>query len=217
LPLEKGPEEDEFFLTFDTLGANSYSRPAPPVPPAPTPQDLAPASLIGVRTFDEISATLAKLTGVSQNDPGVRAAVNEVRQSLPAIPTLEAYVPSHQAAIGQLSIEYCHALMGNAALRTSTFVGFNFDAAPAAAFANQNALFDPLLNRVLGTIQLAHQPDKNAARAELSQLVNGYPDPARPGLLNALPPTESDDPVRTRKIATAVCAAVVGSAAMLVH
>ena len=30
LPLEKGPEEDEFFLTFDTLGANTFTRPPPP-------------------------------------------------------------------------------------------------------------------------------------------------------------------------------------------
>ncbi|HEY3516382.1 MAG TPA: LamG domain-containing protein, partial [Gammaproteobacteria bacterium] len=27
LPLEKGPNEDEFFLTFDTIGANNYNRP----------------------------------------------------------------------------------------------------------------------------------------------------------------------------------------------
>ena len=229
LPLEKGPEEDEFFLTFDTLGARTFSRPPPPVPPASTPQDLAPASVIGVRTFDEISASMAEITGVSQNDPGVSAAMAEVRQALPAIPSLEAYASSHQAAIGSLAIEYCHALIENSTLRASMFPGFNFDAAPAAAFGNQNALFDPLLNRVLGTTQLAHQPDKNAARTELSQLVNGYPDDpslpvnpqgsavVRPGLLNALPPGQANDAQRTRAIAKAVCASVVGSAAMLVQ
>ncbi len=218
LPLEKGPDEDEFFLTFDTMGSNTFSRPPPPVPPASTPQDLAPASVIGVRTFDEISATMAEITGVSQNDPGVRAAFDEVRQSMPAIPTLEAYVSSHQAAIGSLAIEYCYALVENSTLRASTFSGFDFNAAPAAAFANENALFDPLLNRVLGVTQLAHQPDKNTARTELSQLIHGHPsDPARPGLLNALPAGESNDAARTRKIAAAVCTAVVGSAAMLVQ
>jgi hypothetical protein len=218
LPLEKGPDEDEFFLTFDTIGSNVFNRPLPLVPPASTPQDLAPASVIGVRTFDEISASIAELTGVSQNDPGVRAAVDEVRQSLPAIASIEAYVSSQQAAIGQLAIEYCHALMEDTTLRTATFLGFDFNAAPAAAFANENALFDPLLNRVLGLTQLAHQPDKGAARTELSQLVNGHPtDPARPGLRNALPAGESNDAARTRKIAKGVCAAVVGSAAMLVQ
>ena len=218
LPLEKGPDEDEFFLTFDTLGTNTYNRPPPAVPPAPTPQDLPPASLIGVRTFDEISASIATLTGVSQNDPAVRATMAEVRQSLPAIALPEAYVSSHQAAITQLAIEYCHALMENQPLRDATFPGFDFNAAPAAAFANEAALFDPLLDRVLGATQLGHQPDKSFTRDELSDLVNGHPtDPARPGLLNALPAGESNDPTRTRKIAKAVCAAVVGSAAMLVQ
>jgi hypothetical protein len=71
---------------------------------------------------------------------------------------------------------------------------------------------------VLGVTQLAHQPDKAAARTELSQLVNGHPsDPARPGLLNALPPGETNDATRTRNIAKAVCTSVVGSAAMLVQ
>src|SRR5262245_35281568 len=223
LPLEKGPDEDEFFLTFDTLGTNSYNRPPTAVPSAPTPEDLPPASVIGVRTFDEISASIATLTGVSQNDPGVRAAVDEVRQSLPAVPSVEAYVSSHQAAIGQLAIEYCHALIENPTLRTATFPGFNFTTTPAAAFANENALFDPLLNRTLGLVQLGHQPDKTAARTELHNMVNGYPDdPAlagvvRAGLLNTLPAGQTNDEQRTRAIAKAVCTSVVGSAAMLIQ
>jgi hypothetical protein len=218
LPLEKGPDEDEFFLTFDAIGTNVFNRPPPATPPAPLPQDLSPASAIGVRTFDEISASIAELTGVSQNDAGVRAAVDEIRQSLPAVPSIEAYVSSHQAAIGSLAVEYCHALMEDATLRASTFPGFVFNVAPAVAFANENALFDPLLNRALGVVQLAHQPDKTAARTELSQLIHGHPsDPARPGLLNALPAGENDDADRTQNIAKAVCASVVGSAAMLVQ
>ena len=216
LPLEKGPDEDEFFLTFDTIGTNVFPRPPPPVPPAPTPQDLPPASAIGVRTFDEISASMAEITGVSQNEPGVRATVDEVRQSMPAIPSIEAYVSSHQAAIAQLAIEYCHALVETPAYRNAMFPAFNFTAVPSTAFANENALFDPLLDRVLGATQLAHQPDKNAARTELSQLIHGHPtDPARPGLLNV--PGATNDEVRTRNIAKAVCAAVVGSGAMLIQ
>jgi hypothetical protein len=218
LPLEKGPDEDEFFLTFDAIGTNVFNRPAPATPPAPPPQMAAPASAIGVRTFDEISASIAKLTGVSQNDAGVRAAMDEVRQSLPAVAALDTYVSSHQAAISQLAIEYCHALMENTTLRASTFPGFNFDAAPAAAFGNENALFTPLLDRVLGVAQLGHQPDKTAARQELVELVHGHPtDAARPGLLNLTGTGITNDAARTRNIAKAVCSAMVGSAAMLVQ
>jgi hypothetical protein len=235
LPLEKGPDEDEFFLTFDKIGTKTYNRPPPPVPAAPAPLLLPPASEIGVRTFDEISATMATITGVSQNDPGVAATVDEVRQSLPAVPTLEAFLSSHQAAIGQLATEYCHALMENTTLRGQMFPGFNFNTDPATAFANENALFDPLLNQMLGeTQQLAHQPNKDDVRLELSRLVNGYPnDPALPpegsnlsgivrtGLLNNPPPPESPFPKsgaeRTQDIAKAVCTAVLGSAAMLIQ
>jgi hypothetical protein len=80
-----------------------------------------------------------------------------------------------------------------------------------------------LLNRVLGVTQLGHQPDKNAARTELSHLVNGYPDDptlsgvVRAGLLNTLPPGQVNDEQRTRAIAKAVCAAAVGGAPMLVQ
>ncbi len=216
LPLEKGPDEDEFFLTFDAIGTNVFNRLPPPVPPAPPPQLAPPASQIGVRTFDEISASIAKLTGVSQNDAGVRATMEEVRQSLPAVAAIDTYVSSHQAAISQLAIEYCHALMENTTLRAATFQGFDFNAAPGAAFANENALFNPLLDRVMGVTPLGHQPDKTAARTELSQLIHGHPtDTARPGLLNLQGVT--NDAARTRNIAKAVCASVVGSAAMLVQ
>ena len=216
LPLQKGPDEDEFFLTFDTIGSHTYNRPPPTVPPASTPEDLPPASAIGVRTFDEINASLATLLGTSQVNPGVVAAYDEVRQSLPAVASIETYVSSHQAAISQLAIEHCHSLMEDATLRAAMFPGFDFNAVPATAFGNENALFNPLLDRVLGATQLGHQPDKNAARTELSQLVHGHPtDPARPGLLNQ--PGVTNDAARTRAIAKAVCSAVVGSAAMLIQ
>jgi hypothetical protein len=219
LPLEKGPDEDEFFLTFDTMGSNSFSRPPPPVPPAPTPQDLPPASAIGVHSFDEISAAMSAITNVSQNETNVAATFSTIRQSLPATENIEAVLGSHQVAIAQLAIGYCDALMENrgGTTREVMFPGFNFNAAPATAFATENLLIDPLLNRVLGLTQLGHQADKNAVRTELSQMINGRvpADPTRPGLLNTAGVTNDD--ARTRNIAKAVCSAVIGSAAMLVH
>jgi mono/diheme cytochrome c family protein len=216
LPLEKGPSEDEFFLTFDQMGANTFSRPPPTTPSAPVPQDLDPASLIGVRTFDEISATMAKITNVSQRDSAVAATFDTIRQSLPATENIEAVLGSHQVAIAQLAIEYCNALIENrgATTRETMFPGFNFGASPATAFASENLLIDPLLDRVLGQTQLAHQPNKAAVRTELSQMINGIPgDASRPGLVA----TGANDAARTRNIAKGVCAAVLGSAAMLVQ
>jgi hypothetical protein len=95
------------------------------------------------------------------------------------------------------------------------FPAFDFNAVASVAYpADQNDLFNPLLDRVLGVTPLGHQPDRTAVATELGQLINGYPG-GRPGLLNA--PGATNDAVRTRSIAKAVCASVVGSAAMLVQ
>src|SRR5690606_33371867 len=124
LPLEKGPEDDEFFLTFDQLGASSYARPAPPTPTLPPPAIGTPVPRVGVRTFDEIAASMSALTGVSQLEPGVRATFEEIRQSLPSVETLNAVVASHQVAIAQLSIAYCNALINDQNLRIDQQYGF---------------------------------------------------------------------------------------------
>ena len=213
VPLEAGPESDEFFLTFDLLGGSSFSRPAPVTPPPAAPQDLPPVSNIGVRSFDEINATLAKLTGV--NPASIAVTYDTVRQSLPAIEDIETFLSSHQMAVAQLSIEYCAALMENTSLRGSMFPGFPFGSNVAAAYpASQDLLLDPLLDRVLGTsVSLLSQPDRADAKTELEQLINGIPgDASRPGLAAG-----SGNATRTVTIAKATCAALLGSAAMLVQ
>jgi hypothetical protein len=220
LPLEKGPTSDEFFLTFDKIGPNTFSRPPPVTPPPPTPTDLPPVSVVGVRTFDEISATMAAITGVSQNDSAVQTTFQSVRQSLPANPNIESVLASHQVAIAQLAIEYCNALIEDRSTtipRGTMFPGFNFGAVPSAVYpSSENQLFDPLLDRVLGVTQLGSQPDKNVVRTELHNMINGYSgDSTRPGLLNSTGVT--NDATRTKAIAKAVCSSIVGSAAMLVQ
>jgi hypothetical protein len=218
VPLEKGPDSDEFFLTFDTIGSSTFSRPPPATPPAPTPVDLAQVASVGVRTFDEISATMAKITGVSELDSSVKTTFNTIRQSLPAGENIQAVLASHQVAIAQLAIEYCNALIEGRGTTSpaAMFPGFNFGATPAVAFANEDALFNPLFDKVLGVTQLASQPDRAAVRTELDHMINGYPgDSTRPGLLNSVGVT--NDPTRTRAISKAVCAAIIGSAPMLVQ
>jgi hypothetical protein len=216
LPLEKGPEDDEFFLTFDRLGNNSFSRPPPVTPDPPTPQDLAPASDIGVRTFDEINASMSAITGVAKNQPDVLATYTQVKQSLPAVDTIEAFLSSHQMAIAQLAIEYCNALVEDTDLRAAVFPTFNFNAAVATAFpgpgAVEDAFLEPLLDRVIGTAAspIATQPVRADVKTELTQLIHGGADPIRPGLAAG-----GGAAGRTQTIAKAVCSAAVGSGAML--
>jgi mono/diheme cytochrome c family protein len=220
LPLENGPDADEFFLTFDNFDGTTYSRPAPITPPPPVPQDLPPISDIGVRTFDEINASMAVITGVSPQDSAVNTTYNTIRQSLPTVDTIEAFLSSHQVAIAQLAIEYCNALINDTTLRANTFPGFPFTATVAGAYpGSEGLLINPLLDRVLGTIanDIGTQPDRALAYTELSELINGLPparDPLgrRPGLANG-----GGDATRTQTIAKATCSALLGSAAMLVQ
>ncbi len=219
IPLQKGPELDEFFLTFDQLGTQTFNRPTPATPPPSVPQDLPAVAEIGVRTFDEINATMASITGVSAQNANVQSTFNTIRQSMPTVETAEAFLASHQVAIAQLAIEYCNALIEDAGMRASMFPGFPFASAVATAFpgagATEDLLYDPLLDRVIGTaaLPLATQPARATIKAELDQLVHGIPaDPTRSGLAAA-----GGDATRTRTIAKSVCAAVLGSGAVLVQ
>ena len=216
LPLERGPDSDEFFLTFDLLGGRSYSRPIPTTPPPAVPQNLPPLSDIGVRTFDEINATLSTITGVPMSNSTIVTTFDEVRQSLPTVEDVEAFLSSHQMAIAQLSILYCAALIDDTTLRANTFPGFPFTSNVTTAYpASQDLLLDPLLDRVLGTTAnfIGTQPDRATVKTELEELINGIPtDPNRQGLANG-----GGDQVRTQTIAKSACAALLGSAAMLVQ
>ena len=167
IPLEKGPADDEFFLTFDLLGTQSYVRTSDPALVI-TETDLPPAQRIGVRTFDEINATLSAITGVSPEETNVDMTFQSLRQSLPTIESPEAFLSSHQVAIAQLAIEYCNALIEDRGAISSAayFPGFNFGAAPGTAFANRDALINPLIDNAMG-IAIQTQPDFVDVRDEL--------------------------------------------------
>jgi len=213
VPLEKGPQDDEFFLTFDLLGAQSYARTFDP-PLVIVQTDLPAAQRFGVRTFDEINATMAAITTVDPEEPNVDMTFQSLRQSLPAIESPEAFLSSHQVAIAQMAIEYCNALVNDNAKATAYFNGFNFNLAPATAYAGaaRNAIIDPLLDNAMG-IGILTQPDFTDVRNEIGyNTANG----AYPGNLIDRLIVSPDNP-NTSSIAKAVCASVVGSAVTLVQ
>ena len=217
VPLLNGPLSDEFFLTFERIGGNTSVRPPLQTPSEPTPSDLPEVSEIGVRTFDEINATMATLTGVSALDSVVDSTFDTVRQSMPAIPTMEAVLASHQVAIAQLTIAYCNSAVETTSVRDALWGGSftAWNTAPNAQPAGwELALADPLLDRLIGLTQLATQPDRALLESEITQLVHGRvpADPSRPGLAA----TGAADPGRTEVIGKSVCSSILGSAAMLV-
>ena len=231
LPLEKGPQNDEFFLTFDDLDGVTFDRPEDPMLVI-TPTDLDDASQIGVRTFDEIEATYAGILAVNRlmvytNKDGVTAAhvdetFQELRQSLPAVEDVNTFLSSHQIAIAQLAIQYCDAAIGTIANpnpNTATvWPAFNFDAAAATAFsvANRSNFVDPLIARAVGQApsgpQIATQPSYGVVYEELASFQAAGTRPNN--LVDRLLASGSSD---TRAVAKGVCASVLGSAATLVQ
>jgi hypothetical protein len=224
VPLEKGPENDEFFLTFDRIAGNAFNRAEDPVLVI-TPTDLAPAARIGVRTFDEINATFASITGVDplmqypDGSTPVYDTFTELRQSLPAVEDVNTFLSSHQVAIAQLAIQYCDAAIGTAANpnpdAATYWPEFDFSQAEGDAFSvtNRNKFVDPLVLRAMGQSvtgpNVASQPSYASVYEELAsfQAADGRPD----NLIDRLLAGSSN----TRAIAKGVCAAVLGSAATL--
>jgi hypothetical protein len=213
IPLERGPADDEFFLTFDLLGAQAFARTDDP-PLVITENDLPTAQRIGVRTFDEINATMSAVTGVSSVDAAVDTTFQTLRQSLPAVEDPATFLSSHQVAVAQLAIEYCNALIENRGTISTTvyFPGFDFDAAPAVAFANRVDLIRPLVDNIMG-IGILTQPDAVDVEDEIGY--NAFdPVTLRPeNLIDRLIAGGTD----TRSISKGTCAAVLGSAVMLVQ
>ena len=207
IALEKGPDADEFFLTFDVLGTHQNVRLDPvPLAPAPPP-DVQRAADVGLRVFDELNATMAELTGVSPQDPAVAATFATIRQSLPTIETIDTFVSAHPVAVAQLSIQYCNALVEDSTARAQYFPGFDFGAAPATAFgaAGRAIVLDSLIGRML-RVNVATEPDAAGVRSDLDNLITR---------LSSCGGSCAAD--RTETVVKASCAALLGSAATLLH
>jgi len=226
LPLEKGPDDDDFFLTFDILSNDSYSRPNDPTLTI-NPVDLEDKSRIGLRTFDEINATYSEALGIDWTDfSNVNDTYLELRQSLPAVENIDTFLSSHQVAIAQLAIAYCDALVnvdGNPnPIRGQMFPGFDFDAPPLTAFdptngdaangipSSRERFVVPLIDYVMGT-GLTSQPAYADVYSELASFS------AAGGRPHNLVQRLIDGGSSTRAISKGVCAAMLGNAATLVQ
>ena len=225
LPLEKGPQDDQFFLTFDSLNGATYDRPEDPMLAVAnyiaTPETRS--ADIGMKTFDEIDATYAAITGVDRvtyQRGGifmVDETYQELRQSLPAIESAEAFLSSHQVAIAQLAIQYCDAAVED----NTIWPGFNFTAAPGTAFAvgARDAFVEPLIQRAVGhsstSTPILSQPSYAVVHQEMASFISVgglRPDNLIDRLL-----VGKTQPSDTVAIAKGVCASVLGSAATLVQ
>lgn len=215
IALEKGPDADEFFLTFEVLGSHSHVVSEPALLAAPTPADGTPKSDIGLRTFEEIQASMAAVTDVSTNQADVNAVYTSVKQQLPTVEGIDGFLAAHQMAISQLAIEYCGALLDGKGqqLPAAYFPGFDFSATADLAFdqsAKRDLLIDPLLNRMVG-VNIATQADPVEVKSELNSLID------RLTVCAVGPGATCATTARTVEVAKATCAATLGSAVLLLQ
>ena len=177
IALEKGPVADEFFLTFEQIGTHTHTVTDASVATVSAPASLPPQPQYGVRTFDEINATFAKITGVSQTLPAVAATYANVKQQLPSVESIDAFLASHQTGIAQLAIAYCSAMVDDNTLRTQ-FYGSSLNPTSAASIfgtdktvpnANRDAVIAAITAKVVGN--LVTQPDASNVSGTLNALL----------------------------------------------
>ena len=205
--LQNGPQYDQFFLSFEQIGSNTrtYTSQIFTLTP-PTPGTAAPD--LGVRTYERVLQTMAKLTGVSMMNASVQSTYASVQGALPPIPDITAFSAANQTAISQLAIAYCSALVDDPNLRPA-FFGASFDPTQGGSYftspANQSLVITALYNNLIGN-NIGTQPSATEVSTELTALITAL-----------TPPSYASTANRSGVVTKAACAAVLGSAAMLVQ
>lgn len=212
--LQKGPEDDLFFLSFEQIASHTHTPDDLPSAVAADPlsntDPLGLESDVGLRTFDEINASMSAMTGVAITNTDVAATFTLVKQGLPSVESITTFASAHQVALAQLATEYCNVLAndeGGTPLATF-FPGLAVNQPAATYFNNQpnrDLLINPLISRLVGA-NISTQPDATAVRTELNGLI---------GKLTACGGSCSAN--RSRDVVKAACAAVLSSAAMTIQ
>ncbi len=233
IALENGPGAtgDQFFLAFENIAGNTSTIPdtAPNGPDVVA--DTTPMPDIGIHTFEEIKLAMAQMTGIDPNlasisgtiaNDGADGIYTAYKQQLPSVASIEGFLSAHQMGISQLSIVFCDELArADAALTPSDpnryFANFNFNTIASQAFdtaTEVNLIIDPLLEKIAqvdlanSSNSLTTQPVEADARTELENLITN---------MLGCGAACSNDSARTRQIVTGACAAMLGSAAMLIQ
>jgi hypothetical protein len=212
---DQGPANDMFFLSFDQLGTFTHTFVEPTYnPPAVVTGPAQPIDPdFGVASFERIYHTMSNVTGVPFTNQQVATLYHTIQQSMPAGPQINAFLATHQTAIGQLANAYCQVLVGTASYRDAFFGSSALDTAingGAIAFygssANVTAVVTPLVTKIVGNAY------PQAATSMTTQLT---------GLLNRIgsddPTVRLTAPTTTSAATIAACTAGLGSAATILQ
>jgi mono/diheme cytochrome c family protein len=221
IPLENGPDLDQFFLTFDHIGSHVYNRPTPDAPPSLVPAIATEEqSLIGIRHFEAVNTALSQMTGITKSNNTVANIYANVRQQLPQNEAINGFLPAHQMAMTQLAIGYCNALASNAEGNRQSyfpvFLSTHWNTDSSTVFAtdtNRDAIINPILDRLAANNVAPHgflatQPDPADVSDELNALID-----------RLLAGTDENNPTASsvEEIVTSVCAAAMGSAIYMIQ
>ncbi len=219
--IENGPTEDLFFLSFGEINGQQGVTTDPSAISVSNPLlDDVPA--FGLRTFDEINASMSEVTGIPTTHESVTSVFDSVKTQLPTTELADTFLAAHQIGIAQLAITYCDALVeqevSQAPAERRFFTAFDFNALPNTAFANaaaRDTVYDPLITHTVG-VSLNDQPASNAIKTNFDTLLDGYltGDTPRNGLLDC---GADCNPTRTQTIVKSLCAASIGSAMLLIQ
>jgi len=233
IALEKSAAADEFFLTFERIGADThaFNDPNPAAPAAPVDPVAPIVSDIGFRTFEEINASISAITGIPVTNAAVDGVYDNYIQQLPTVEAIDAFLPSHQMAIAQLVLTSCSELVDT---NPGYFAGFNFNPDEITAFdsvAKRTQIIDPLLTAVAnynGVANLTSQPTEAELRATFGSMtpvdlvsdtntVLASYDSLIDHLITNCTGATCGSNTRTAQIVKAVCASAVGGAVTLVQ
>jgi len=207
MALEKGANQDEFFLSFEKVGEfTNVKVPGEFIAPEEVAASTESAH-IGLRNFAEINHSMSMLTGVAQSESKVFTTYQLVKRQLPSIENIETFISAQQMGVTQLAIAYCDAAIEDNSIRSTWFANVDFNQAPAQALdtLGRANLFNPLLSQLM-PLTIGTQPDKTLVYDELDRLATR---------LSACEGTCTSE--RTRTIAKSSCAAVLASAVMLIQ
>ena len=116
VPKDVGVGTDQFFLTFELIGGipEGTTRAGEVLSLQFNYNNDSDVFVVGLRTFDEINATMAALTGVNSaaivnDDPNNEAlkGFNTLKSQLPAEASISTFSASQQTAIASLAGLYC--------------------------------------------------------------------------------------------------------------
>lgn len=227
VPLENGPDIDQFFLSFEQLGIHSNVFLEATFDDPVFNGSGQENSAVAMRNYAEIRESFAQITGINSSTASVAATYNLVIQQLPSNEDILGFLSAHQMGVTQLAIAYCDAMVESKPARDAIGISLdevddpNIDDANAKSVAAWDADFiDPMITAALNT-NLTVQPAASDVKDQLHHLL--FTDADGIAEIDAVSNPDPDGLARcsggcgdgiTALAAKAGCAAVLASTAV---